>query len=456
MSEEAESISDPVATDRDVAMTAPSEESRNPAAAVPEDTHVDVDVDNNDDEEDPSEESASKTPTLEAPLEVSGKRQRKAPERIDITPKVKEVEKLVIKPGNGEKLGDLDNVQYWITRIKAVDLNQLHYMCFGARGKKLEIKKHVREFSGWPNDLSEADLEKRQAYLQKMSKFELNRLAECLDIGTSGTNASKMEKILEFLKKPTASGKRHPKEIRAAESESKAKKVAKKSRAAAAKKKKRASAKGKKKSAAVLTPPDKVKSALMFFAIENRKRVKEKHNITDKADLMRTLKDAYVGLSAKDKAKYIKLSDKDRARFEREQAAYEAAQADDEDDEDLDMSDLESDEEEEEEEKPKKSPAKPKKAPVKRKKAAPAPEVSDDSADDSDEDSDTPLTKKAKSGPTKAQLRAAINAFLAGANLEELSRKKVYAAMLEKYPDLDAEKQRGYMKSCIQDYIDSQ
>lgn len=48
--------------------------------------------------------------------------------------------------------------------------------------------------------------------------------------------------------------------------------------------------------------------------------------------------------------------------------------------------------------------------------------------------SDTPLTKKAKSAPTKAQLRTAINAFLAGANLEELSRKKVCGA-LSQYRD---------------------
>jgi len=79
--------------------------------------------------------------------------------------------------------------------------------------------------------------------------------------------------------------------------------------------------------------------------------------------------------------------------------------------------------------KPAAKKAKPaaKKSPA--KKAASKAAVSDDSDDSSDDssDDDEPLVKKTKSGPSKEDIKAAVAAVLEGANLEEMTKKKVCA-----------------------------
>jgi hypothetical protein len=227
---------------------------------------------------------------------------------------------------------------------------------------------------------------------------QLKELATVLDLDTVGTKADVIATIVKFLEKPKASGKQHPKEIKDKAKVQKEKVKAKKSQ----KKKKKSSAKRGGGSAA---EPERARSALMLYAIENRQRVMKKSSGGDKAGLMLLLKGEFKALSASASAKWTKKAEADALRYARELKKYE-----------LELFDgLESDEDEP-------APRK-RKAKVKAKASAPTMDISDVS-DDSDDDE--PLVKRAKTGPpTKKQLQNAVNEVLTGVPIESMSKKKV-------------------------------
>ena len=69
-------------------------------------------------------------------------------------------------------------------------------------------------------------------------------------------------------------------------------------------------------------------------------------------------------------------------------------------------------------------------------------------ADDSDED--VPLSKKAKAGPTDDDLRAAVKAVLTGANLDEMTVKKVRELVGAKFPGADLAERKDVIKAAVE------
>lgn len=276
----------------------------------------------------------------------------------------------------------------------------LHLAIFGTRGKvgapvlrsslhesmkhmylifqNKDIKKNIRAFSGYPKSMSAEDKAKRVAGLEKRVHKELKEIATWLDVETSGTKADVIATIIKFLEKPKASGKKHPKEIK---------------EKAKARKEKASGGKGK-----VLDEPVAPKSALMLYAIDNRVRVKSLCKADDKGALMKYLKDEYNGLSDSDRGKWIKKAEADAKRYAREMKAFEAQSR-----------------------KSQSAPSRKRKA----KAPSPDPEISDVSESEEDSDDDEPLVKKPKSGPTKSEIKAAVIKILEGADLQEMTKKKV-------------------------------
>ncbi|KAL4440420.1 hypothetical protein ABPG75_003421 [Micractinium tetrahymenae] len=69
--------------------------------------------------------------------------------------------------------------------------------------------------------------------------------------------------------------------------------------------------------------PKRPLSAYMFFAADKRKELKESQPDLKLGEIGKATGEAWKGLSDKDKAPYQKKADADKARYEKEKAAYE-------------------------------------------------------------------------------------------------------------------------------------
>ena len=86
----------------------------------------------------------------------------------------------------------------------------LHMVMYGRRGKVLEMKNRVLEFSGFVYEDKKKDRAKLEDKLNKPKMSELKEICRVLDLHVAGTKAEIIERILDFLEKPVDSGKRVP------------------------------------------------------------------------------------------------------------------------------------------------------------------------------------------------------------------------------------------------------
>jgi hypothetical protein len=157
------------------------------------------------------------------PARSSGREQRvrKSVDAYDPTADEKEKKELIIPEGKGEKLEDMPRVVANFKNVTWSDphLKMLHTIVFG-RGQKKEFKTHLLQFNGlvYPEGKEEEEQEKLK---QKMYKLVLSDLKEVMDLcdinrsaesfpGKKGTPDKEMlcDRFLEWLEKPTASGKK--------------------------------------------------------------------------------------------------------------------------------------------------------------------------------------------------------------------------------------------------------
>jgi len=307
---------------------------------------------------------------LEAPAPVRERpgRERKAPETFKV--EVTEKAEFVIEKGKGERIGDMPAVCKMLEKHQARDqvLQNVYVAAFGRRGAALNVKKHIRDFSGYafPADAREAELEKRSASLTKKGLVELKAMAEVVCIERSGTKAELTQRLIDFFDKPSGSGKPVPapagKRKRAATpatkkakaKTAKGKPAAKAGKASPAKKKAKASpAKGKPAvdhAAGIKKPP----AAVELYVKARLPSLKEKNPEVSDKDLSSHLRDKWKGLAADKKAKYEEEHQDLVQQYETEVAAAKAKAAKptivDEDDSDDDEGVVGDEEEAEEEE----------------------------------------------------------------------------------------------------------
>ena len=139
------------------------------------------------------------------------KREKKQVEAFTIEVKEKD-DDFKIEQGAGEKLAEIENVVFKIGKFDSAsdELKTLHRLCFGRAGQKTKVKRNLREFSGFVFENVKAEKEKKAAVLNKTSTSTklLKGMLDVCDLSPSGTKAQLVERLLDFLEKPEASGTR--------------------------------------------------------------------------------------------------------------------------------------------------------------------------------------------------------------------------------------------------------
>eukprot|EP00302_Diacronema_sp_CCMP2436_P012151 CAMPEP_0179873384 /NCGR_PEP_ID=MMETSP0982-20121206/22143_1 /TAXON_ID=483367 /ORGANISM="non described non described, Strain CCMP 2436" /LENGTH=367 /DNA_ID=CAMNT_0021764743 /DNA_START=20 /DNA_END=1123 /DNA_ORIENTATION=+ len=297
-------------------------------------------------EEEESDEEPMRVGTLQAPLVVTGARERKKTETYVV--EVLEKAEFVVLKGKGKALGKLANVSAMLDSKTGSDdvMQHLYHACFSRKGQKLKVKAALREFSGFPFDAStrDAELAKRTVAIGKRSMDELKQMLKVCCQVSGGSKDELVARLLEFLGKPSDSGisakvdsavKRKrattPKKG-SAKKPTKAKPVAKKSEA---------SGKAKKDSAVGIKKPP---SALELYLKERLPALKLKNDEVSEADLEKHLKDKWKTLAADKKSKFddehkVLLKKYDEAVAKAKAAAANATIVDEEEDGDEDEGD---------------------------------------------------------------------------------------------------------------------
>lgn len=106
---------------------------------------------------------------LDQSPEVTGPRVRKQVERLTVTAPVLEspARKNEIASGKGVKLGSSPKIVGQLSNVKHPDLVLMHRLFFKRPGSAHEIKKNIKEFSGFPFSKDEKEFESRKNLLEK-------------------------------------------------------------------------------------------------------------------------------------------------------------------------------------------------------------------------------------------------------------------------------------------------
>lgn len=114
---------------------------------------------------------------------------------------------LVIQQGSGEKLKDIPNVVYKLSKRKVHEsLGVLHTVLFGRKANARFLKRDILQFSGfvWSED-KEKERSKLQEKLNKLPKNRLLDFCNILDIYTLKAATKKedvVSKLLDFMESP--------------------------------------------------------------------------------------------------------------------------------------------------------------------------------------------------------------------------------------------------------------
>lgn len=140
-------------------------------------------------------------------------RTRKAVEHFKPEERQKKPDAEFLLPkGEGEKLGDIANIERRLSMTNANELflKRLHRIMFpGGRPVKATVKKQVRQFAGWelPADEGSFKQVKLKQLMEQDGKNILKPMCQLLDLQTAGSKAALAERVYDFLCKPESSGK---------------------------------------------------------------------------------------------------------------------------------------------------------------------------------------------------------------------------------------------------------
>ncbi|KAM7294307.1 protein DEK isoform X2, partial [Ixodes scapularis] len=126
-------------------------------------------TDEGSEEGDSGDDEEPKLGLLDQPLELSGSRQRKKVERLEVSFQQPAKEKTEVPQGKGTPLGQCPRIENEINKHKADSLKGLHKILFNRAGAPMEIKKNLKKFSGFTFDKDSADYDKKKKALIKYS-----------------------------------------------------------------------------------------------------------------------------------------------------------------------------------------------------------------------------------------------------------------------------------------------
>ncbi|XP_008811637.1 protein DEK-like isoform X3 [Phoenix dactylifera] len=136
-------------------------------------------------------------------------RERKTVERLVEVIEKEPNKEFLVEKGRGTPLKDIPNVAYKLARKKPADLKLLHQTLFGRKGKAINFKNHILQFSGFVwHESDEKQRAKMKEKLDKYVKDTLLDLCDLFDIPVSKTTMRKEDlvaKLLDFMVAPHAS-----------------------------------------------------------------------------------------------------------------------------------------------------------------------------------------------------------------------------------------------------------
>ncbi|XP_060937381.1 protein DEK isoform X2 [Limanda limanda] len=398
---------------------------------------------------------------------IEGKRSKKTVERLDLQAP-KQMEKLKIGDGSGDKLGDIPRTSFQLTKVKPADLKPLHTILFDRPGKIATIKKNLRLFNGFGFDADSEEFIKKRDKLLKNSNFtntKLKVVCGVLDLEKKGTQIDLVDRIMTFLIAPKTSGKRLPgkkkrkskKKLSGDNSETQTKK------------------KSKSKPTSSLSSPKKSKAGSKSKAIVMDSSSDEEDEEEEEKG----------GAEAEGSDTEEKLSEKEEDQSDQSEHSADEEE-EEEDDDDSSKSEMsrgkssskksapvkrkrtpakktsprrrakksESDGDSEPEPKPKKKKPPVVKPAAKTKKAdsSSSRKNNTNTADDSSED-DEPLSKMIKKSPSDAQLKETVQGLLKEANLEEMTMKQICQRVFDTFPDHDLSSKKDFIKQTVKSLI---
>nr|XP_020654239.1 protein DEK [Pogona vitticeps] len=158
-----------------------------------------------------SEEEEEEEEEKEKSLIVEGKREKKKVERLTMQVSSLQKEPFTITPGKGQKLCEIERIQYFLSKKKTDELRNLHKLLYNRPGTVSSLKKNVGQFSGFPFEKGSDQYKKKEEMLKKYRNAMLKSICEVLDLERSGVNSELVARILHFLMHPKPSGKPLPK-----------------------------------------------------------------------------------------------------------------------------------------------------------------------------------------------------------------------------------------------------
>ncbi|KAI5606573.1 protein DEK isoform X1, partial [Silurus asotus] len=374
---------------------------------------------------------------------IEGKREKKTVQRLNMQ-MGKPKEKLKIESiGHGYKLGDIARVNHAIGKLKAPQLKPLHKILYDRPGAVSSLRKNLRLFNGFSFEIDSDPYNKKKEKLQKLPKIQLRTICQILDLEISGTQSVLVDRIMQFIIKPTNSGK--PVIL---------KKKKKKKTTKDAKQEKKISSKSKQqqqqfeslKSKAIVTDSSSDEDDDKSKNEDGEKSDSQKHG--DKSNSEE--EDIDSDESPEDDIDEVKSKSKKPSSKKKPTSKKEPKQDSESDQTVSDDDDDDDDDESAEDTPPKKAKPDPKtkkadSSSSRKKNAASKIKLVIESSDDDDE----PLIKMIKRPPSDEQLKSAVKDLLKDANLEVVTMKQICQQVYDLYPDFDLTGRKDFIKQTV-------
>ncbi|XP_060100137.1 protein DEK [Heteronotia binoei] len=342
-------------------------------------------TENTDDDDDEEEEEEEK----EKSLIVEGKREKKKVERLTMQVSSLQKEPFTITPGKGQKLCEIERIQYFLSKKKTDELRNLHKLLYNRPGTVASLKKNVGQFSGYPFEKGSDQYKKKEEMLKKYRNAMLKSICEVLDLERSGVNSELIARILNFLMHPKPSGKPLPK----------SKKTPSKGG------KKERSSSGTARKAKRTKCPEILSDE--SSSEEDKKKEKDESSEEDKESEEERPKKSTKKEKPKQKTTPKTKKGSKNANVKKADSSTT-------------------------------------------KKSQNSSKKESESEDSSD---DEPLIKKLKKPPTDEDLKETVKKLLANANLEEVTMKQICKKVYESYPSYDLSDRKDFIKETVKELI---
>ncbi|XP_022198036.1 protein DEK [Nilaparvata lugens] len=153
--------------------------------------------------------SRDKVPLLEQSLEIYAPRARKPVDQFDavvLRQGSRQKFDVQITRGKGIKIEDIPSISYEVEKSGLDDLKTLHRIMYSRIGNVENVKDNIQNFSGFAFDKDTKPFRMTRTALTKLTMTKLRCLSQMLCLPKEGKIADYVERILQFLLKPTDTG----------------------------------------------------------------------------------------------------------------------------------------------------------------------------------------------------------------------------------------------------------